>query len=803
MTRVLLDRDCVADDSTYRFSHSPLSAKWIGPEAIPARHGFWAFRRRIDSSSGPLRIHVSADQRYVLFLNGRRVGRGPERGDLRHWMYETYDLDLPAGTNTLVAIVWFLSLTGGTPPPWAQITQRPGFLLQSDGTVWDTGEAWEIKTIDGLSVETDQLVHFPAKVVGPRVRFDGRSYPPGIETGDGDGWAKATVLQSAMTAARVAESSPYWLLRPAMLPAMLDTPLTNWIVRHVDTPPSRDTADFAVESGQSLPVRARFGGGAHTVPGDTETVPPHTRRRFIIDLQTYACAYTCLTVAGGRGAFIRLRWAESLYRSGAKPVKNAWDVGDKGNRDEIQGRHFLGTGDTFRAGGGAVQRFEPLWWNAGRYIELLVENDGEPLTIESLELRATGYPYVFESTFAASDERLAAVQDLALHTLKMCSHETSTDCPYYEQLNYTGDTRLQSLVAMATSRDDRLVRKGLHLFDWSRSGDTWTASRWPTSETQTIPPFAMWWACMAYDYALWRGDLPLIKTLMPGVRSVLERWRQQIAADGLLRQPAGWNFVDWVRSPGWPHGMANPDIGSPCGILQWQLVYTLMKAADLEDWLGEPLLAQRNRQTAAMLAAAAERAFFDPERGLLATDPAKRRFSEHAQVLALLSGQLSANLRESVAAGITGDGEIDRTTIYFRHYAFEALADLGRTDLILQRMDTWFEHPKMGLFTLLEQPEPSRSDCHAWAAHPAYHFYASILGIRPASPGFATVRITPQLGPLGWAKGEMVHPKGTIRAEFRQENGSIGGFVELPPGITGELVLPGGVRALGGGRVNL
>src|SRR5690348_1470613 len=39
-----------------------------------------------------IRVHVTADERYELFLDGGRVGRGSERGDPDHWYYETYDL---------------------------------------------------------------------------------------------------------------------------------------------------------------------------------------------------------------------------------------------------------------------------------------------------------------------------------------------------------------------------------------------------------------------------------------------------------------------------------------------------------------------------------------------------------------------------------------------------------------------------------------------------------------------------------------------------------------------------------------
>jgi hypothetical protein len=48
-----------------------------------------------------------------------------------------------------------------------------------------------------------------------------------------------------------------------------------------------------------------------------------------------------------------------------------------------------------------------------------------------------------------------------------------------------------------------------------------------------------------------------------------------------------------------------------------------------------------------------------------------------------------------------------------------------------------------GLTTFAETPEPTRSDCHAWSAHPLYHFFASILGIRPVEPGCSQISIRP------------------------------------------------------------
>ena len=92
---------------------------------------------------------------------------------------------------------------------------------------------------------------------------------------------------------------------------------------------------------------------------------------------------------------------------------------------------------------------------------------------------------------------------------------------------------------------------------------------------------------------------------------------------------------------------------------------------------------------------------------------------------------------------------------------------------------------RLGMKTTLEMPEPGRSDCHAWGAHPIYHYFASILGIRPASPGFASVVIAPQLGSLESAEGEMVHPAGMIGVRVRREGKGLRARITLPHTICG------------------
>lgn len=765
---------------------------WIMPPQSAGTPVVAAFRLRFRVETDIVtQVRVSADERYELWLDGSLIGRGPERGMPDMWFYETYRLSLAAGDHVLAARVWRL----GDLAPLAQMSAAPGFVLWADAPCDDllsTGVAsWEGKRLTGYSFVLPEPISSSPWFSGANQVIDGASFCWEAMNGAGDGWAAAT--QRVEGDALIFGIQPEHTLAPGILPAQHTAMRTAGIVRQVraeggHTPeivdtPLDDRADTARKTWQAL-----ADGNASL------TLPPGGRWTVLFDLTDYVCAYPQIIVSGGRGGALTVSWAEALF---CDPEGKRKD-----HRDQVRQRYFIGLmRDVFYPDGGAQRMFTTLWWRAGRYLQLLVETIDEPLTIESLMLQETRYPLEMESRLITDDDRFNRALPLMVRALQMCAHETYMDCPYYEQMMYVGDTRLEALTTYAINRDDRLARKAIILFDRSRQTNGMVLARFPCRDRQIIPPFALWWIAMVHDYAMWRGDRAWIADLLPGVRAVLDGFWRLIDADGLLSLPPGWNFVDWV--PAWPLGVPTDGGRGISGVLNWHLAYTLRLAAELEQWTGEPEMAQQYERRYKRLSERSVAHFWNEVRGAFADNLEHTSFSEHTQALAVLSGALDPEQRRRIVEGLRSDAHLTRTTISFSHYLFEAYYALDLADAFFERLGLWLALPDQGFRTTPEQPEPTRSDCHGWGAHPLYHCFATILGIRPASFGFDRVVIAPMPGSLRAISGALVHPRGTIEVDIEHVDGRLRADVNLPDGLTGIFRYGGVVQELKPGRCTL
>jgi len=774
-------RTGVAQQSEPRVFDNAPAAHWIShPTARGEDYGVYHFRRTFDLATVPDRfvVHVSADNRYRLFVNGTQVSTGPQRSDLMHWRYETLDLapHLRPGRNVFAALVW----NWGRYRPVAQFSRHTALLVQADSereAVANTAAEWKVLRDEGYAPVPVALHAYYAAPPGESV--DGKAWPWGWTGADfaDEGWPAAAAGRDAgaeWTELRGTNSTGQaggWQLVPRSIPPMEEKPVRFARVRRAE----------GIEPGD----------GFLKGTGDL-VVPPDTRAVLLLDEAHLTNAYTVLETSGGAGSTVKLIYAEAL--------KDA--EGHKGNRNEIEGKTIEGLEDVFRPDGGEHRVFQTLWFRTWRYVQVEVETADQPLRIHDLHGIFTAYPFELKARFDSDLPWLADLWEMDWRGARLCAWETYFDTPYYEQLQYIGDTRVQSLISLYMTGDDRLVRQAIRHFDLSRIPDGITASRYPSDLGQYIPTFSLIWIAMAHDYWMHRDDPAFVRDLLPGVRSVIGWFGARVDATGMLGGIPWWPYVDWV--PAWPEGVPPGGKDGHSTVISLQYVYALDRAAELEEALGEADDAGRDRERARAVREAVRARAWDPGRGLFRDAPGLDLYSQQTNIMAVLADAVPDGRQTAVMESVLDDQTLTQATYYFSFYLFEALRKAGLAERYVERLEPWKGMLAMGMTTTPENPDPTRSDSHAWSAHPNYGLLATVLGVRPDSPGWRTVRIAPALGPLQRASGRVPHPLGDIDVSVSR-SGPDGLHVEvtLPPGLSGRLVWKGKEVPLQPGRQEL
>jgi alpha-L-rhamnosidase len=185
------------------------------------------------------------------------------------------------------------------------------------------------------------------------------------------------------------------------------------------------------------------------------------------------------------------------------------------------------------------------------------------------------------------------------------------------------------------------------------------------------------------------------------------------------------------------------------------------------------------------VAAAVTRTAWDEGKRFFADTPSRRTYSQHANLLAVLAGLVPGAEQPAFMRRVLDDPSLTQATYYFQFYLFRAMKTAGLGDDYLLRLGPWRKMLDLGLTTWAETPEPTRSDSHAWSAHPNYDLLTTVAGVEPATPGFATVRIQPHLGTLTAAKASVATPRGLVVVNYVRSADSLTADVTLPTGMTG------------------
>jgi hypothetical protein len=748
-----------------------LQKQWKGswvtvPGINQTAYGVYLFRKSIELPAVPesFPIYVSADNRYKLYVNEKLVSLGPARGDMAHWNFEIVDLApyLQSGQNIISSLVW----NEGDYRPEAQISFKTGFILQGatdEAQILNTNNTW--KCIQDKSYKPVRITVPGYYVAGPGEEIDMQLKIKNWEklSFDDSGWEKAQPVSAGIPKYTVGlDGSNTWMLVPSVLPQM----------------ELKQQRLEKVRKEESITVSATFPATKTAI-----TFSANTKTTVLLDQTFLTNAYPTLIFSGGKSSTITITYAEALYGNNS----------EKGDRNVVEGKRMTGRKDVIISDGTNDQNFTSLAWRTYRYVQIQIVTKETPLVLEDIYGTFTGFPFQFNAKLETDNAEMLKIMETGWRTARLCAIETYMDCPFYEQLQYIGDTRIQAMVSLYNSGDDRLVRNALNLIDYSRQPEGVTLSRYPTITHQCIPTFSLWYIGMLHDYMMYGSDSVFIKNKLPGERQILNYFQGFQQPDGSLNNVPYWTFTDWVNAKGWQRGMGPFGKEGCSAILDFQLLMAYQTAADMEQKLGMKEYATLYNKKAEQLIATIHNKYWDNTRKLFADTREKDVFSQHANSLAILTGVVTGEEAVNIGKLLVSDSALAPASIYFKYYLHQALVRSGMGNDYLSWLGKWRENLTLGLTTWAETSEVSRSrsDCHAWGASPNIEFFRTVLGIDSDAPGFKKVKIEPHLGSIVKIGGEIPHPAGKISVRYDNSGKQLNAEITLPAKISGTFIWKG------------
>lgn len=759
------------------------NAGWIThPGVSSADYSVVLFRKKLTLAQKPTKyiVNVTADNRYKFFVNNKLVCAGPQGSDVRHWRYETLDLAsfLNAGNNVIAAEV----VNFGKDKFFGQQSVHTAFLVNGFSEAEkgiNTNEEWKTYLNKAFLPKPPNWM-YGVDITGgfyasnPGDSINANPYPWGWQRLDYNDsiWQPAKWFSSATAYG----GSFYWMLMPRTTPLLKDS-----LERFT-----------AVARSKGLRINNRFLEGNGAI-----SVPVHSKANFLIDQQYLTLGYPHLDVSGGKDAVVKITYAENLFGNKNKRV----------NRNVIEGKTIHGLYDKYVMDGGDHRIFTPLWFRAFRFVQVEIETADEPLVLNDYYNVHVEGPLPVTASFQSNNKTYDGILRLCRHTAMLCTQDNFISDAYYEQMQYVGDSRVHAMVSQSLTGNDIYMRNAIEMFSYSRLPDGNITSCYPLKSTFVHPTFSLLWVDMLYEYTLYRGDKAFIQPFLSAINFTFDYFETRLNKNGLVGETSWPCFVDWYlnkdAAPG-NNGIPKTAAHGNSALITLHYVYSLQNAAKIFAYMGKGYEAAVYKRRADAVKQKVHALCFDAARGLMADDPAKTFFDQRCNIMAVLTDAVPPAAQKALMQRLMSDTSLSQAGLYYRYNLFNAMAKTGTGHLFDVALKPWKALLDSGMTTTPEVPlgmDMQRSECHPWSTAPAHAFFQIVCGIQPLSPGFAAVKIAPQLGGLQFVDAVYPTQKGTVVLHLKRRGANgIEGEVFLPKGLTGTFEWMGKAISLKGGE---
>ncbi len=738
-----------------------LREAFVWTQAAPPREQTYAvFRKTWTLNSMPAKavLRIFGDNRYVLWINGGYVERGPCRFDPQRPEYDVLEVTkhLRPGRNALVVLAHYYAV--GSFSAWndqcaRMMEHRPGLAAEL-----------ELVGLDGSTIRhvtdaswrcTTQTRHLPSPGTYTSVPdlVDARR-----DTGD---WTAVDFDDSGWPVAVPLAASAWAPMQPRSIPLLRESGVEN--LRIVEAVKAAAKSGWVAEQ---LPLELAAGA------------------RVVIDCGREVQAYTVLDFDAREGSRLELDQAARFFDTHG--FSKATFGGAPNRYTAREGRQTYMTTDTFGC----------------KYIQLAV-TEGR-ITLRGLRVVDRLYPFDRLGRFASSDDLLDRIWQIGVRTVEVCSEDAHVDCADRERAQWLADGCLMGYPVARVSlagpgaggqpryADSRLLRNLLRHVALSQLPDGRLQPMRPSEYAApnrhgVIDDYSCLWIQAVADLYRREGDLELVRELWPRVARAVDYFLGRITDRGLVQ---GVEFVYFN----------NPLVYAACegATLNAYFYRALRDAGELAQAVGDRAKAASFELAAERLYTAYQQQLWNESAGsyhsalmrpkvpispdqppsfsLPYQGPAglgeRTPPTGHAALMALHFDLAPPNKQARVFEFMRAQFPGEKAFPYTFSFYLEALYRRDQAELDREALQTMREHWRA--MTQRETGTVSEnwndgSFVHESGAHPAYFLSSYVLGVRTDGPRTSRrLIIDPRLGDLARAEGVTLTEFGPVAVHWQR-----------------------------------
>ncbi|MHB0998470.1 MAG: alpha-L-rhamnosidase-related protein [Armatimonadota bacterium] len=801
-------------------------AKWIWlPSQRTLANTFVLFRQELylDDLPESAKGWLSADSRYLLTINGKRIQWGPAPADPRWWDADPFDITehLQVGVNVIGVEVLFYGHGDGTWP-----IGKPGFLFkmeikQSDGSI-DTifsDDSWHCMLdrahkpgqfrrwyLRALQEELDSRLHpygwnEPGFVPGPEwvraMEVGSMADKPPMCTWYGD-YINATEPVDPNIASLYERQIPLLRNVPVHAVGLADSGKVIWKRDPLDW------FDYRMSDCYEIirePVAVESGSDEWSLHNADKSSGYY----LTFELEDQIVGWPYFTINASEGTIIEVMTQESH-----DVAASAW----------MDNHLFAWSRFICREG---VNHFEAFDYESFKWMQLHIHNASGTVKVSNVGTRLRIYDWPNEPVVKCSEPAIQRLFDASINTLHNSAQDTVMDGAGRERQQYSGDAAHQLHAIYLAFGETKLPARFIRTFSEGICFEGYFLDTWPAydrlsrlSQRQIgatrwgpILDHSIQFVFDCWNHYMYTGDLHALKDAYP---------RLVRAAD---------YFVDLRKSKG-INGLLpveNNDLGMPSVYIDQegfpkqrnkQCAFNLYAAAmfrhalvPLMNVMGDGTKIDRFLHESDEILHATVNAFWSDELGTFVNnlpwidDDGGPRYDDRSLANAIIYDQCpDGNTEESLRILAECPADMGLSYPCNAGWRYWALAKLGRADVIVDDYRTRWATMNSVIYnnTLQEFWDANPDTAEEWShccVIPTFVTIMNLAGIRPVTPGFTECEIMPQLGDLPDLEVTAYTVRGPVRFKAHKRSAGYHILLNIPNSIKACFVVPEGYSISG------